>query len=100
MDSLFGDASTAIRSTAVGDETGPLTGSSSAAGPVDYRSRPDLVPDPPDLDGDDDGKPGKQATSGKSGGIGDWISRFIWRARGKDGENEGGVYAPLQQRED
>ncbi|KAI1130313.1 sugar transporter-domain-containing protein [Nemania abortiva] len=111
MDSLFGDASTAIGTPGVRSETGSLVRAGSPVPSLDLRGRP-LGPDVniPPLDIDPpvvnmvDGKPTPRLRSesrNSRGRVGEWLSRMVGQTRGSSSSPAGGArYTALDQRDD
>ncbi|KAJ8125867.1 hypothetical protein O1611_g7771 [Lasiodiplodia mahajangana] len=111
MDSLFGDASTAIGTPGVRSETGSLVRAGSPVPSLDLRGRP-LGPDAniPPLDIDPpvvnivDGKPMPRLRSesrNSRGRVGEWLSRMVGQTRGSSSSPAGGArYTALDQRDD
>jgi hypothetical protein len=109
MDSLFGDASTAVGTPGVRSETGSLVRAGSPVPSLDLRGRPlesdDNIP-PLDVDPPAvhivDGKVQLRSTSrGSQGRVGDWLSRMVGQTRSSSSSPAGGArYAPLDQREE
>lgn len=116
MDSIFGDASTAMGTPAtmgtpaMGPQSGALVRSGSPVPSLDIRGRPLLGPSNnfPGLDIDPphvpivDGKPQLGSQSERDGGIAGWISRVVSRTRSPgSASTRSGRYAPLRsERED
>ena len=110
MDAIFGDASVAIGTPAMRGEAGSLMGPGSPTESGDGPARPILGPssaipglslDPPDFDGDRNGKPPSQTSRSFSGGVGGWISRIVAQPGGRNGKSGGGnSYAALRQGEE
>ncbi|KAI0154353.1 putative MFS monosaccharide transporter [Xylariaceae sp. FL1272] len=108
MDSLFGDASTAIGTPGMRSETGSLRVGSPVPS-LDLRGRP-LGPDSsiPPLDIDPphvnmvDGKPRLRSESRSSRGrVGEWLTRMTGQTRGSSSSPASNArYAPIDQRED
>lgn len=97
MDSLFGDASTAIGTPSIHAETGSLMGPGSPAfsGIGPSSNIPGLSLNPPDatsVDGKMQGGNDAEASSTISG----WVSRVVGRTRGNSSAS-GGRYAPINQ---
>ncbi|KAI1471540.1 sugar transporter-domain-containing protein [Daldinia caldariorum] len=109
MDSLFGDASTAVGTPGVRSETGSLVRAGSPVPSLDLRGRP-LGSDAniPSMDIDPpvvnivDGKPQLRSESQSSRGrVGEWLTRMVGQNRGGSSSPAGGGrYAPLDQRDD
>ncbi|KAI0882436.1 sugar transporter-domain-containing protein [Annulohypoxylon maeteangense] len=109
MDSLFGDASTAVGTPGVRSETGSLVRAGSPVPSLDLRGRP-LGPDAniPPMDIDPpvlniiDGKPQLRSESQSSRGrVGEWLTRMVGQNRGTSSSPAAGArYAPLDQRDD
>ncbi|KAF7559209.1 hypothetical protein G7046_g4930 [Stylonectria norvegica] len=100
MDSLFGDATTAMGTPSIRAETGSLMrpGSpvGSSRGPFGPSSAiPGLSLDPPSMD--DDNKANAPTGSGEDRSIGNWLSRVVGRNRSDSGSSA--QYAPLGQDE-
>ncbi|KAI0972907.1 sugar transporter-domain-containing protein [Xylaria arbuscula] len=111
MDSLFGDASTAIGTPGVRSETGSLVRAGSPVPSLDLRGRPlasDAAIPPLDIDPPAvnvvDGKPQPRLRSesrNSRGRVGEWLSRMVGQTRGSSSSPaDGARYAPLDQRDD
>ncbi|OTB11334.1 hypothetical protein K445DRAFT_15791 [Daldinia sp. EC12] len=109
MDSLFGDASTAVGTPGVRSETGSLVRAGSPVPSLDLRGRPlgsDANIPPMDIDPPViniiDGKPQLRSESQSSRGrVGEWLTRMVGQNRGGSSSPAGGGrYAPLDQRDD
>lgn len=97
MDSLFGDASTAVGTPSIHAETGSLMGPGSPAfsGIGPSSAIPGLSLNPPDqasVDAKMQGGTDAEASSTISG----WVSRVVGRTRGNSNAS-GGRYAPVNQ---
>ncbi|KAI8955889.1 sugar transporter-domain-containing protein [Xylaria longipes] len=111
MDSLFGDASTAIGTPGVRSETGSLIRAGSPVPSLDLRGRP-LGSDAtiPALDIDPpivnvvDGKPTPRQRSesrNSRGRVGEWLSRMVGQPRGSSSSPASAArYTALDQRDD
>lgn len=116
MDSLFGDASTAIATPAtmspppaMWPEAGSLIRTGSPVAPLDLRGRPAALGTGSAIPGLDiepasanlaDGKPQDQRP-GEGGGIRGWLSSVVNRGNSPSGSSTGGgSYAPLGQRDE
>lgn len=114
MDTLFGDATTALATPAARGETGSLMGENSPELSMDFRrgifgrngsgitpsnAIPGLDIDPP-LVSIKNGKP--QYTEDEENGerVGGWISRMVNSKRGGSGSVNNGKYKPLDQEDD
>ncbi len=111
MDSLFGDASTAIGTPGIRSETGSLIRAGSPVPSLDLRGRPlaaDAAIPPLDIDPPAvnivDGKltPRLRSESRNSRGrVGEWLSRMVGQTRGSSSSPaDGARYAPLDQQDD
>lgn len=109
MDSLFGDASTAVGTPGVRSETGSLIRAGSPVPSLDLRGRPlgsDANIPPMDIDPPVvnivDGKPQLRSESQSSRGrVGEWLTRMVGQNRGTSSSPAAGArYAPLDQRDD
>ena len=108
MNSLFGDATTAMQTPSTQAERGSLMGVGSPAS-LDIRrgapipgnlgadsAIPGLDIDPPDVAMDSNGKPiyegsrGRQREGSMMEGVGGWISRMVSRTRSRGGDSTGG----------
>ncbi|KAI0025261.1 sugar transporter STL1 [Xylariomycetidae sp. FL0641] len=108
MDSLFGDASTAIGTPGMRSETGSLVRAGSPVPSLDLRGRP-LNSDVPPMDIDPptvnivDGKPQpryRSESQSSRGRVGEWLTRMVGSNRGTSSSPaNGGRYAPLDQRD-
>ncbi|KAH6678904.1 hexose transporter [Plectosphaerella plurivora] len=96
MDSLFGDASTAIGTPSIHAETGSLMGPGSPAfsGIGPSSSIPGLSLNPPDAASVDAKMHTNDAEASST--ISGWVSRVVGRTRGNSNAS-GGRYAPLNQ---
>ncbi|KAI5927953.1 sugar transporter STL1 [Camillea tinctor] len=109
MDSLFGDASTAVGTPGVRSETGSLVRAGSPVPSLDLRGRAlgaeaGIAPgdiDPPHVN-IVDGKPRIRSESRSSRGrVGEWLNRMVGPNRGSSSSPATGArYAPLDQREE
>ncbi|KAI1323811.1 sugar transporter-domain-containing protein [Xylariaceae sp. FL0255] len=106
MDSLFGDASTAIGTPGMRSETGSLVRAGSPVPSLDLRGRPsDNIP-PMDIDPPHvpiiNGQPRYRSESRSSRGrVGEWLTRMVGQPRGSSGSPAGsGRYAPIGQRDE
>ncbi|KAI0433263.1 sugar transporter-domain-containing protein [Xylaria sp. FL1042] len=111
MDSLFGDASTAIGTPGLRSEAGSLVRAGSPVPSLDLRGRPlasdaaipSLEIDPPAVN-IVDGKPRPRLRSesrNSRGRVGEWLSRMVGQTRGSSSSpSDGARYAPLDQRDD
>ncbi|KAI0485668.1 sugar transporter STL1 [Xylaria cf. heliscus] len=111
MDSLFGDASTAIGTPGVRSETGSLIRAGSPVPSLDLRGRPlgsDATIPPLDIDPPVvnivDGKPTPRQRSesrNSRGRVGEWLSRMVGQTRGSSSSPASGArYTALDQRDD
>lgn len=111
MDSLFGDASTAVGTPGLRSETGSLVRAGSPVPSLDLRGRP-LGTDAgiPSMDIDPpavnivDGKPmprHRSESRNSRGRVGEWLSRMVGQTRGSSSSPAGGArYSALDQRDD
>ncbi|ORY64041.1 and other transporter-domain-containing protein [Pseudomassariella vexata] len=112
MDSLFGDATTAMGTPSMRSESGSIYRASSPIPSLDLRGRPgapglgseaNIPPfdiDPPAINFID-GKPQIRSESGSRGRVGEWLTRMVGRDRGSSSSPAGtGRYAPLDQQEE
>jgi hypothetical protein len=121
MDSLFGDATTAMPTPIARAETGSLLGASSPVPSMDLRrgvgglggfrspaipgglgpanAIPGLDIDPPHV-AIKDGKPQYAADEEGGEGVGGWISRMVTRNKGDGDSVKSGSYKPLDQEEE
>lgn len=107
MDSLFGDASTAMGTPGVRSETGSMVRAGSPVPSLDLRGRvasdvniPPLDIDPPSVNMVD-GRPQYRSESRDSRGrVGDWLNRMVGQARGTSSSPARARYAPLDQRDE
>ncbi|KAI1179482.1 putative MFS monosaccharide transporter [Nemania sp. FL0916] len=111
MDSLFGDASTAIGTPGVRSETGSFVRAGSPVPSLDLRGRPlgsdaDIPPmdiDPPVVNVVD-GKPTPRLRSesrNSRGRVGEWLNRMVGQTRGSSSSPAGGTrYTALDQQDD
>ncbi|KUJ08630.1 uncharacterized protein LY89DRAFT_711641 [Mollisia scopiformis] len=113
MDTLFGDATTAMPTPATRAETGSLMGGSPVPS-MDLRrgivgqmngglgpsnAIPGLDIDPPHVN-IKNGKPQYGDEDSTSEGVGGWISRMVNKNKGEEGSIKSGKYKPLDQDED
>jgi len=113
MDTLFGDATTAMPTPSMRAETGSLMAAGSPVPSVDLRrglvgsdgtgfppsnAIPGLDIDPPEVS-IMNGKPQYTTEESNEGG-GGWISRIVGRNRGDVGRAKNGQYKPLDQEEE
>lgn len=111
MDSLFGDASTAIGTPGLRSEAGSTIRAGSPVPSLDLRGRPlgsdaNIPPldiDPPALN-IVDGKPNPRLRSesrNSRGRVGEWLSRMVGQTRGSSSSPAGGArYEALDQQDD
>jgi hypothetical protein len=114
MDTLFGDATTAMATPAATGETGSLMGGNSPEPSMDFRrgvfepngsgitssnAIPGLDIDPPPVS-IKNGKPQYSADEENGGGVGGWISRMVTRTKGDSASVKNGEYRPLDQEDD
>ncbi|KAI0143245.1 hypothetical protein BJ166DRAFT_597155 [Pestalotiopsis sp. NC0098] len=103
MDSIFGDATTAMGTPSLRSETGSIYRASSPVPSLDLRGRPGPDSAIPPLDIDPphvnmvDGKPQIRSESQSRGRVGDWLNRMT--GRGESG-SRGPAYERLDQRDD
>ncbi|KAK6086876.1 hypothetical protein SCUP234_02396 [Seiridium cupressi] len=103
MDSLFGDATTAMGTPSLRSETGSIYRASSPVPSLDLRGRtgPDSAIPPLDIDPPHvnmvDGKPQIRSESHSRGRVGDWLNRMT--GRGSSG-SRGPAYERLDQRDE
>lgn len=107
MDSLFGDASTAIGTPGVRSETGSMVRAGSPVPSLDLRGRGTSDPNIPPMDIDPptvhmvDGRPQYRSESRDSRGrVGEWLTRMVGQARGSSSSPARARYAPLDQRDE
>jgi hypothetical protein len=107
MDSLFGDATTAMGTPSLRSETGSIHRASSPVPSLDLRGRPGPDNYPPmDIGSYDpphvptiDGKPQLRSESGSRGRVGEWLNRMVGRDRGSS-SSRGPAYERLDQRDE
>ena len=114
MDTLFGDATTAMPTPTTRPENDSLMGVSSPVPSMDLRrgiqgggpnglgpssAIPGLDIDPPHVD-IKNGKPQYAADEDSGEGVGGWISRMVNRNNGESGSVKSGKYKPLDQDEE
>ncbi|KAI1187856.1 sugar transporter STL1 [Nemania serpens] len=111
MDSLFGDASTAIGTPGIRSEAGSTIRAGSPVPSLDLRGRPlgsDANIPPLDIDPPAvnivDGKPSPRLRSesrNSRGRVGEWLSRMVGQSRGSSSSPAGGArYEALDQQDD
>jgi hypothetical protein len=113
MDTIFGDATTAMATPAAREETGSLMGGNSPEPPMDFRrgifgpngggitpsnAIPGLEIDPPPVS-IKNGKPQYTVNKENGEGVGGWISRMV-NPKNADGSVNNGKYRPLDQEDD
>lgn len=111
MDTLFGDATTAMPTPATRAETGSLMGGSpvpsmdlrrgivgqmNGGGLGPSNAIPGLDIDPPHVN-IKNGKPQYGDEDSTSEGVGGWISRMVNKNKGEEGSIKSGKYKPLDQ---
>lgn len=103
MDSIFGDASTAVGTPSVHAETGSLIRGGSPIGSGRHLTGPSSgIPGlslEPGAEVDDDNKSQIQTTGGDDGSVGGWLSRVVGRGRADSSGSGQGRYAPLGQQD-
>jgi hypothetical protein len=114
MDTLFGDATTALATPAARGETGSLMGANSPEPSMDFRrgifgpngngitpsnAIPGLDIDPPPVS-IKNGKPQYTVDEENGEGAGGWISRMVNRNKGDGKSVKKGKYRPLDQEDD
>ena len=108
MDTLFGDATTAMPTPATQAERDSLMGFGSPIPDLDIRRHPrnlgpeSAIPgldiDPPSVSRNNSKSRGQSEASRPSEGIGGWISKMVNRSKGQGKGSE--QYRPLEQDED
>ncbi|KAI0194670.1 hypothetical protein EV127DRAFT_451388 [Xylaria flabelliformis] len=99
MDSLFGDASTAIGTPGMRSETGSFVRAGSPVPSLDLRGRPlgsDATIPPLDID-----PPIRSESRNSRGRVGEWLTRMVGQTRGSSSSPASGTrYTALDQRDD
>ncbi|KAI6092782.1 sugar transporter STL1 [Hypoxylon rubiginosum] len=109
MNSLFGDASTAVGTPDMRSETGSLVRAGSPVPSLDLRGRPlgsdaNIPPldiDPPAVNIIDGKLQTRSESQSSRGRVGEWLTRMVGQNRGSSSSPAGGGrYAPIDQRDD
>ncbi len=109
MNSLFGDASTAVGTPDMRSETGSLIRAGSPVPSLDLRGRPlgsdaNIPPldiDPPTVNIIDGKLQTRSDSQSSRGRVGEWLTRMVGQNRGSSSSPAGGArYAPIDQRDD